>query len=63
MARGYLAAHTDADAMAIQVLRSRLESSEDLAGEPCDVCGFATYEVRCKVICKQCGYVRDCSDP
>ena len=34
-----------------------------LEGEPCDICGAATYEVRCKVICKQCGYTRDCSDP
>src|SRR2546426_12265139 len=59
----FLSAHIDGDAMAIQVLRSRQESPLDLAGEPCDVCGSATFEVRCKVICKKCGYVRDCSDP
>jgi len=63
MERGFLGAQTDGDAMAIQVLRSREGSPKDLAGEPCDVCGSATYEVRCKVICKKCGYVRDCSDP
>ena len=32
-------------------------------GEPCDVCGAPTYELRCKVICRKCGYTRDCSDP
>ena len=31
--------------------------------EACDVCGAPTYEIRCKVICNRCGYVRDCSDP
>ncbi len=30
---------------------------------PCDVCGGPTYEARCKVICRRCGYTRDCSDP
>jgi len=29
----------------------------------CDVCGGPTLEIRCKVICKRCGYTRDCSDP
>jgi len=32
-------------------------------GEPCDVCGAPTVEIRCKVICTRCGYTRDCSDP
>jgi hypothetical protein len=32
-------------------------------GEPCDLCGAPTMEVRCKVICNRCGYTRDCSDP
>ena len=29
----------------------------------CDVCGGPTYEAHCKVICRRCGYTRDCSDP
>ena len=34
-----------------------------LQGEPCDVCGAPTFELHCKVICKRCGYTRDCGDP
>ena len=29
----------------------------------CDVCGGPTFELRCKTICRTCGYTRDCSDP
>ncbi|HII41344.1 MAG TPA: hypothetical protein HA326_09040 [Thermoplasmata archaeon] len=29
----------------------------------CDVCGAPAYEARCKIICRRCGYTRDCSDP
>ena len=29
----------------------------------CDVCGGATFEARCKVICRRCGHTRDCADP
>ncbi len=29
----------------------------------CMVCGGETYDVHCKRICKNCGYMRDCSDP
>jgi hypothetical protein len=33
-------------------------------GHPvCDLCGYAMRESHCKLICDQCGYVRDCSDP
>jgi len=32
-------------------------------GEPCDVCGGPTFELHCKVICRRCGYTRDCGDP
>jgi len=31
--------------------------------DPCDVCGGPTFERQCKVICRRCGYTRDCSDP
>lgn len=29
----------------------------------CDVCGNEMGEIHCKIICPQCGYTRDCSDP
>ncbi len=30
----------------------------------CHVCGFqAAIEIHCKIICRNCGYTRDCSDP
>jgi len=31
--------------------------------DACDLCGGATIEIKCKVICQNCGYTRDCSDP
>ncbi len=34
-----------------------------LQQEPCDVCGAPTFELHCKVICRTCGYTRDCGDP
>jgi rubrerythrin len=29
----------------------------------CDVCGSRMRDIHCKLICPQCGYTRDCSDP
>jgi len=30
----------------------------------CELCGFTLFvERHCKVICPNCGYTRDCSDP
>ena len=34
-----------------------------LEGEPCDVCGLPMLDVHCKLICRNCGFMRDCSDP
>ncbi len=31
--------------------------------EPCDICGFPMLDVHCKLICRNCGFMRDCSDP
>jgi len=49
--------------MAETVARPKPPISPELQGDPCDVCGSPTIEIRCKVICRKCGYVRDCSDP
>jgi hypothetical protein len=32
-------------------------------GPRCDLCGHVMRESHCKLICDQCGYTRDCSDP
>ena len=29
----------------------------------CDVCDGPAYERHCKIICRRCGYTRDCGDP
>ncbi len=29
----------------------------------CDLCGAAMYEHNCKIVCPNCGYKRDCTDP
>ena len=29
----------------------------------CWICGAASLYVHCKIICKNCGFMRDCSDP
>lgn len=36
------------------------ETSE---GESCWVCSQATVEIHCKIICPNCGFTRDCTDP
>jgi hypothetical protein len=32
-------------------------------GELCDICGVPMLDVHCKLICRNCGFMRDCSDP
>ena len=31
--------------------------------EYCELCSFETLKMHCKIICKNCGFMRDCSDP
>lgn len=33
------------------------------SGEECEVCESEMYGLHCKLICPNCGYRRDCSDP
>lgn len=32
-------------------------------GYVCDICGSPMLERHCKILCPNCGYQRDCSDP
>lgn len=41
----------------------RAHGPAEPAGTPCDLCGAIMRESHCKLVCDQCGYVRDCSDP
>ena len=33
------------------------------SGERCEVCDTEMYGLHCKLVCPNCGYRRDCSDP
>jgi hypothetical protein len=33
------------------------------AGARCELCGGRVEERHCKIVCLNCGYQRDCSDP
>jgi rubrerythrin len=47
------------DERAQQEAREALEPS----GEDCEICGSEMYGLHCKLVCPNCGYRRDCSDP
>jgi hypothetical protein len=32
-------------------------------GEECEICGTEMFGLHCKLVCPNCGYRRDCSDP
>ncbi|MEK6818574.1 MAG: hypothetical protein AABY10_01430 [Nanoarchaeota archaeon] len=40
----------------------KLENIEELQSYTCESCGFRLLELKCKLICKRCGYFRSCSD-
>ena len=31
--------------------------------QECEACGARMYGLHCKIVCPNCGYKRDCSDP
>jgi len=31
--------------------------------QECEACGTVMYGLHCKIVCPNCGYKRDCSDP
>jgi hypothetical protein len=35
----------------------------DVDAPVCDLCGARMIERHCRIVCPQCGYTRDCSDP
>ena len=39
------------------------QTSQAPTGEECEVCGAEMFGLHCKLVCPNCGYRRDCSDP
>jgi len=39
------------------------EAASVAADGVCDLCGWPVLDRHCKVLCLNCGYMRDCSDP
>ena len=46
-----------------QIQQAQSTEVSQPAGENCEVCGAEMYGLHCKLICPNCGYRRDCSDP
>jgi ribosomal protein L32 len=45
-------------------VRARLfERREVPTVHECELCGTTMFDHNCKIICPNCGYKRDCSDP
>ena len=43
--------------------QTQTSGAPEPAGEDCEVCGTEMYGLHCKLVCPNCGYRRDCSDP
>jgi rubrerythrin len=46
-----------------QIQQAQSTEVSQPAGEDCEVCGTQMYGLHCKLVCPNCGYRRDCSDP
>ncbi|MDP8939189.1 MAG: hypothetical protein M3N10_02650 [Actinomycetota bacterium] len=40
-----------------------LAQTPEPSGEKCEICNSEMYGLHCKLVCPNCGYRRDCSDP
>lgn len=47
----------------VELSREYLEAGIGRSEETCELCGGPTVERHCKIVCLNCGYRRDCSDP
>ena len=43
--------------------RERVTGEREVFAERCEACGTEMYGLHCKLVCPNCGYKRDCSDP
>ena len=43
--------------------RERVAEERETSAERCEACGTEMFGLHCKLVCPNCGYKRDCSDP
>ncbi|CAA9445304.1 MAG: hypothetical protein AVDCRST_MAG01-01-4024 [uncultured Rubrobacteraceae bacterium] len=43
--------------------RDQATEGREVSVERCETCGTEMYGLHCKLVCPNCGYKRDCSDP
>jgi hypothetical protein len=43
--------------------QKKAPEAQETSGEDCEICGSEMYGLHCKLVCPNCGYRRDCSDP
>jgi hypothetical protein len=46
-----------------QIQQEQAPETSQPSGEECEICGTEMFGVHCKLVCPNCGYRRDCSDP
>jgi hypothetical protein len=46
-----------------QIEQVQAPEASEPSGEDCEVCGMEMFGLHCKLVCPNCGYRRDCSDP
>jgi hypothetical protein len=44
-------------------LQGKPKKEPDYPVQVCEVCETEMYGLHCKIVCPNCGYKRDCSDP
>lgn len=52
------------DRGAVEAVRAPLFVKREIPSvHECELCGTVMFDHNCKIICPNCGYKRDCSDP
>jgi hypothetical protein len=46
-----------------QAQQMQAPETPERSGEDCEICGSEMFGLHCKLVCPNCGYRRDCSDP
>jgi hypothetical protein len=55
--------HTRRAREVVDKRQTRIPETLEPAGEECEFCGTEMFSLHCKLVCPNCGYRRDCSDP